>query len=248
MKTIEEVSLSTAIKILTVWSEEDFLYSVNFPEHLHEISSGKEKIKAVKGNDYFLVIEDDIPSPYLHGRFRNWDFVTELRVPHGKTLFMHSKFQPPVNERLTVDPFLLYELKLPARGNEPRPFGELSLEEAADFIKENDPPIYHKLFHSLVRDSVEEKLFTVLRDETGKITFLHLVRKTGDSHDGVYLSSSLSFGETTKEFLRSLERLGISSLSTVVLQSNEKSRRFHEFLGFKSVRLHSFLIRFLNHE
>jgi hypothetical protein len=236
---IDEIPIS---KVVSMWPRQMAMYTENFPEFFHDISTTTSTVRILHSDSVFLVLEENIPQLRVHGHFVSWNDVLAASDFLGAPVHMVTRFLPGQHGRLKTDPFLLYTVDHHPESTTEFSSGEIGIEEAAAFVKKNNPELFGRLLVTLIELSVKENLYSVVRNEREQIVFLHLIRKYGETFDGVYLWSSLSFSETARAYLQSVQRFGIRRMSSQVLSSNERSRTFHEFLGYRLVREHSFRI------
>ncbi|MFL5784133.1 MAG: hypothetical protein ACJ76H_05960 [Bacteriovoracaceae bacterium] len=239
---IEEIPLFTLAKAFPKWIDEKPLFSENFPEFIYDVSSESPRVRIIHTDRVLFVLEDNIPELRVHGHFKSWDDLALVSEFLEKPVHIVSRFRPEDEAGMVVDPFLLYKTEHHLVTGSQTSFGNIDSHEAAAFVRNKNPELFGRLLLTLIDLSVKEKLYSVMRDERGEIIFLHLARKYGETFDGVYLWSSFPFSGTATAYLQSVQRLGIHRMSSLVLKSNERSKIFHEFLGYRFVREHSFRI------
>jgi hypothetical protein len=242
MIKFDEVPISPLIKTALLWKDRGAFYTENFPEFIHFMAQDTSGVRTIRSDDFFFVVEDNLPRFKLNGYFSNWKDLLVIRDFLKTDVHVITRFAPPKPDGLIIDPFLLYQKDHHQLQSDIHSLGEMSVEEADAFARKMNPELSSRFFTELLKDSIRDRLFSVIRDDSGKIVFLHLVRKQEAAYDGVYLWSSLTFPETAREYLLSTKRMGTGLMSSFVLQSNESSVRFHEFLGFKFIRKISYRV------
>lgn len=230
-------------KLLTLWpqigpSTEYFRLWMN------HVSGSDVPFRIVLSDDFFFIREDEIPFPQLHGFFSDWEKVRAVCTLLRKKYTILTKSPPASGDKFKIDPYVYYQYP----GGTPTPVdssvGSISDDEIHQLMRSQSPELYENFFLALVKNSLQDKLFTVIRNEKNEVVFFHVVRKLNGNLDGVYLWSALSFGETVKEYTRSVQRMGNAPLSSIVLSSHRESIAFHEFMGFKKVKVHNYLVTY----